>query len=188
MKFALLSLLNRRPAHGYALKLELDSMTGHVWALNIGQVYLTLSRLERDGLVTASAADDEGRVIYGITSEGRAEIRAWLVQPSALVGSVRDALSLKIALSVATQDPEIDTILAEQRSATLTTIRELTRLKSGEDIGWTLMLEAMRFRADAELRWLDFVHDMLQAQGRRFPKGPQVQAAAGAGTVGVHSR
>ncbi|CUU53592.1 Virulence activator alpha C-term [Parafrankia irregularis] len=52
----LLALLAERPMYGYQLRAEFEARTGSTWPLNIGQVYTTLRRLERDGLVVGERA------------------------------------------------------------------------------------------------------------------------------------
>jgi DNA-binding PadR family transcriptional regulator len=157
----LLALLERGPMYGYQLRAEFEASTGSTWPLNVGQVYTTLSRLERDGLVEAAGeADAEGRVTYRITDDGRAEVAQWFATP---VGSgetrPRDELAIKLAMALTT--PGIDThrVIQTQRTATLRSLQELTRLKAsadaGEDTAWLLVLESMIFKAEAEVRWLD---------------------------------
>ena len=80
IKHGLLALLEREPMYGYQLRHEFDTTTGSTWPLNVGQVYTTLARLERDGLVEPQEEDAEGRVRYAITETGRDELDA-LVRP-----------------------------------------------------------------------------------------------------------
>ena len=68
----LMALLAQEPMYGARLRAEFEARTGGTWPLNVGQVYTTLSRLERDGLVVASGGDDEGRIEYSLTDSGRA--------------------------------------------------------------------------------------------------------------------
>ena len=60
VKQALLALLEQGPMYGYQLRSEFEERTGATWPLNVGQVYTTLARLERDRLVEGTGADDEG--------------------------------------------------------------------------------------------------------------------------------
>ena len=77
VKHALLALLEQQPMYGYQLRVEFEQRTGTTWPLNVGQVYTTLTRLERDGLATAQGEDAEGHVIYRITDAGRDEVASW---------------------------------------------------------------------------------------------------------------
>ena len=81
VKQALLALLEEGPMYGYQLRSEFEQRTGSTWPLNVGQVYSTLSRLERDELVAAGGEDGEGHVVYTITEAGRAEVAAWFTTP-----------------------------------------------------------------------------------------------------------
>ena len=71
IRHGLLALLGRGPRYGYQLRVEFEASTGATWPLNIGQVYTTLARMERDGLVTPDGEDDQGRAVYSITGVGR---------------------------------------------------------------------------------------------------------------------
>ena len=76
---ALLALLSEGPKYGLRLREEFEARTGEVWPLNVGQVYTTLQRLERDGLVEANAAgDDSQQKAFRITADGEAELASWL--------------------------------------------------------------------------------------------------------------
>ena len=96
----LLALLEGGPRYGYELRAEFEPRTGGTWPLNVGQVYTTLSRLERDGLVEPAGEDDEGHVIYQLTDAGRAEVITWFATPVAPRGPPRDELAIKLAMAV----------------------------------------------------------------------------------------
>src|SRR3954465_15307456 len=83
VKHALLTLLDRGPMHGYQLRAEFEASTGATWALNIGQVYSTLARLERDGFVTPVEGGEESQRRYAITEAGHAEVASWFNTPVA---------------------------------------------------------------------------------------------------------
>ena len=83
IRHSLLALLQDRPRYGYQLRVEFEDRTGSTWPLNIGQVYTTLDRLERDGLVSKDGGDGEGHVVYSITAEGKAEVQSWFASPVA---------------------------------------------------------------------------------------------------------
>ncbi|MDQ3677614.1 MAG: PadR family transcriptional regulator [Actinomycetota bacterium] len=173
IRHGLLALLERGPRHGYQLRAEFESSTGASWPLNIGQVYTTLSRLERDGLVEpAAASDGEGRVPYRITDTGRAEMEDWFETPLAREGRPRDELAIKFAMALTTPGVDVRRVVQTQRTATLRTLRELTRLKTQADetadAAWLLMNELLIFQAEAEVRWLDHCEAQLaQSQQAR---------------------
>lgn len=78
---SLLAILDQGPCYGYQLRAEFDRRTGSTWPLNVGQIYNTLERLERDGLVERGDADEQGHVYWVITDAGSAEVAGWLSSP-----------------------------------------------------------------------------------------------------------
>ena len=101
VKQGLLALLAEEPMYGARLRAEFEARTGGTWPLNVGQVYTTLARLERDGLVKAAgAADDEGRISYRLTEAGRREVAQWWLSPVDRDSAPRDELAIKLALAV----------------------------------------------------------------------------------------
>src|SRR3954449_367066 len=162
----LLTLLAREPMHGYQLRSEFDAATGATWPLNIGQVYTTLSRLERDGFVEP-VGESDGRVSYRITDAGLKEVEAWFAAPVAREGRPRDELAIKLALALTAPGVDVHKVVQVQRTATLRSLQELTRLKAGADpvadAAWLLVLEAMIFQAEAEVRWLDHCETRVAA-------------------------
>jgi DNA-binding PadR family transcriptional regulator len=163
IRHGLLALLSRGPRYGYQLRSEFESSTGSTWPLNIGQVYSTLSRLERGGLVTRGDADAEGRFVYAITEAGREDVRRWFDDPVARADRPRDELAIKLALAVTTPGVDASRVVQAQRTATLRSLRDLTRLKADApavpaepaERAWRMVLESMIFQAEAEVRWLD---------------------------------
>ena len=166
VKQALLALLADGPRHGYQLKVEFERDTGEVWPVNVGQVYTTLQRLERDGLVVAGTEDAEGRISYQLTDDGRGEVASWYATPVDRSVPTRDEVSMKLLFAVAGHggaDPA--TVVAVQRAATMTALQDYTRLKADtprDDPAWLLQLERLAMIAEAELRWLDRVEDRLE--------------------------
>jgi DNA-binding PadR family transcriptional regulator len=183
VRHGLLALLAEGPSYGYQLRTRLQARTGGTWPLNIGQVYTTLSRLERDGLVEATGAD--GQATYRITEAGRAAVADWFAGPVGRPAAVRDELAIKLALAVGAPAVDVSRIVRVQRAATAQAVRELVGLRSGADgadLAWTLVLDALIFQAEAELRWLDHCEDRVagrQTPTARLPVGSQ--AAGGAG-------
>jgi DNA-binding PadR family transcriptional regulator len=159
VKHGLLALLERGPMYGYQLRVAFEESTGGTWPLNIGQVYTTLSRLERDGLVRPLPENDAGQRPYQITGAGRAELAAWFTTPISHRDRPRDELAIKLALALTTPGVDVPAVVQAQRGATMRTLQEYTRLKAraGQpaDLSWLLVLDAMLFQAEAEVRWLD---------------------------------
>src|SRR6187399_2125248 len=96
VRHALLALLSEGPKYGLQLRLEFEARTGEVWPLNVGQVYTTLQRLERDGLVEADADDGGPQRAYRITREGHDELVSWLQTPPDDSQPPRDELLIKL--------------------------------------------------------------------------------------------
>lgn len=161
--------------HGYQLRAEFERSTGLTWPLNIGQVYTTLSRLTRDGLVEETdLAQEPGKVVYRLTEAGRGELVTWFATPVAPVDHPRDELAIKVALATHTPGVDVRAVLQTQRTATLRKLRELTRLKSeaddDADESWLLVVDLMIFRTEAEVRWLDHSETRLAQSSRRAPR------------------
>jgi DNA-binding PadR family transcriptional regulator len=184
IKHGLLALLRAEPKYGYQLRGEFEAATGSTWPLNIGQVYTTLTRLERDGLVQAAtdpAAGDtgDGRSMYEITDTGRAELTNWFETPVTRESRPRDELAIKLALALAVPGVNAAAVVQRQRSSTMQSMQELTRLKRNSrdsDISWLLVLESMIFAAEAEIRWLDHCEAML-SRHRRAEAGTPIRSA-----------
>jgi DNA-binding PadR family transcriptional regulator len=159
IKHGLLALLERGPMHGYQLRAAFEESTGGTWPLNIGQVYTTLSRLERDRLVRPLSRSEEGQRPYAITAAGRADLASWFATPVSRTDRPRDELAIKLALALTTPGVDVPAVVQAQRSATMRTLQEYTRLKAradqAVDLAWRLVLDAMLFQAEAEVRWLD---------------------------------
>ncbi|MEV0718587.1 PadR family transcriptional regulator [Asanoa sp. NPDC050611] len=178
IRHGLLALLERGPMYGYQLRAAFEESTGATWPLNIGQVYTTLSRLERDGLVRPLPENDGGQRPYELTDLGRAEIAVWFVTPISRTDRPRDELAIKLALALTTPGVDVRAVVQTQRTATIQTLQELTRLKQRStdpgDLSWRLILDAMVFQAEAEVRWLDHCEASLV---RYRPPAPSAVAA-----------
>jgi DNA-binding PadR family transcriptional regulator len=181
VKQGLLALLAEEPMYGARLRSEFEARTGGTWPLNVGQVYTTLSRLERDGLVEpVDGPDDEGRITYRLTERGRDEITAWWLTPVDRDATPRNELVIKLALAVTSPGVDVQRVVQTQRTATLRHLRDLTRLKAKagdarQELSWQLVLENLLFTAEAEVRWLDHVEATL-ARHARMPLGSRPQA------------
>jgi DNA-binding PadR family transcriptional regulator len=161
VRFGLLALLDEAPSHGYNLKTAFERRTGGSWALNIGQVYTTIQRLERDGLVEsigAASADDDRRE-YRITPAGRVQLATWFENPVVAEAPARDELTIKVLLAVAAGDIDVTALLQRQRRASIEQLQAYTRRKARadprQDVAFLILLDALIFRTEAEIRWLD---------------------------------
>ncbi|QNE20041.1 PadR family transcriptional regulator [Kribbella qitaiheensis] len=179
IKHGLLALLRTEPKYGYQLRGEFEAATGSTWPLNIGQVYTTLTRLERDGFVAAAhgEGDGDGRSMYEITDAGRAELINWFETPVTRESRPRDELAIKLALALAVPGVNVTAVVQRQRGSTMQALQEMTRLKrqsSDGDISWRLVLESMIFAAEAEIRWLDHCEAMLSRHQKTQPQKASV--------------
>lgn len=172
-RYGLLALLADEPRHGYELKTAFERRTGGEWAINIGQVYTTLQRLERDGLVELTGSDGE-RNDYRITVVGKAQLDSWYSTPVVPAGPPRDELMIKVLLAVAAADVDVTDLLQRQRRASVEQLQAYTRRKARahptEDLAFLLMLDALIFRTEAEIRWLDAAEARIH-QSASAPEG-----------------
>ena len=157
---AILALLSECPKYGLRLQSEFEARTGEVWPLNVGQVYTTLQRLERDGLVET---DDEGedqrsRKRYRITSAGDRELAEWLRTPPELVPPPRDELVIKVLVALRFPGTDVHEILQVHRRHVLEVMQGYTKIKAAateDDVPLALVADAELFRLEAIVRWLD---------------------------------
>ncbi|CAL9467965.1 hypothetical protein SUDANB171_02762 [Streptomyces sp. enrichment culture] len=182
IRYGLLALLDYGPKYGSQLRAEFESRTGATWPLNIGQVYTTLGRLERDTLIEPAGERDGKQQRYRITEAGRRELAEWYRQPVDRTHPSRDELAIKLAMAVGTEGVDVAGIIQSQRRHTLKAMQDYTRLKaqaladggpeSGEEIAWLLVLEQLIFSAEAEARWLDHCESRLLRLAARRPARP----------------
>jgi DNA-binding PadR family transcriptional regulator len=182
----LLALLEQGPMYGYQLRAEFEARTGATWPLNVGQVYTTLSRLERDGLVEAAGADPEGHVYYRVTERGRAEVAAWFATPVSRTSPPRDELAIKLAMAVTVPGVDVRAVVQAQRSATIRAMQDYTRLKARagtedpHELAWLLVLDSLVFAAEAEIRWLDHCESRLARAAAERTAGQTTGESTGA--------
>ncbi|TFD62746.1 PadR family transcriptional regulator [Cryobacterium suzukii] len=159
---SILAILDQGSSYGYRLRAEFERRTGSTWPINVGQIYNTLDRLERDGLIVKGDTDTDGHVFYSITTAGHDEVTRWLRSPVQRPETTRDELAIKLAVAVTLPGVDIAEIVRVQRMSTMTTLQQLTRAKnSGDDpestdeLAWLLVIDSLIFQAEAEIRWLD---------------------------------
>jgi DNA-binding PadR family transcriptional regulator len=172
---ALLALLSEGPKYGLRLQGEFEMRTGEVWPLNVGQVYTTLQRLERDGLVETDDGDGErSRKRYRITDTGHRELAEWLRTPPELVPPPRDELVIKVLVALQIPDLDIQEVLQAHRRHVIEVMQRYTQIKAvaGEDdVELALVADAELFRLEAIVRWLDAADVRLK---QRAAPPPQV--------------
>lgn len=171
---SLLAILDQSACYGYQLRAEFDRRTGSTWPLNAGQIYGTLERLERDGLVQKGDVDSEGHTFWEITDAGSAEVAAWLSSPVERGQGTRDELAIKLAVAATLPGVDVAEVIQTQRRASLAQLQSLQRAKfSGdnvdgpEELAWSLVADSMIFAAEAEVRWLDHTEQRLASHPAR---------------------
>jgi DNA-binding PadR family transcriptional regulator len=176
VRHALLALLSEGPKYGLQLRQEFEARTGEVWPLNVGQVYTTLQRLERDGLVESENDDDaEGpQKGFRITSEGQAELDQWLRTPPDLSMPPRDELTMKVLIALQVPGIDVRDVIQVHRRYVVEVMQQWTRLKEDEaafDLNFALVVDSELFRLDAVVRWLDSADGRMKRAGVD-PVGP----------------
>jgi DNA-binding PadR family transcriptional regulator len=177
LRDALLLLLAEGTRHGYELKTEFERRTASIWPVNTGQVYTTLERLQRDGLVEPTAADERAdngehgrsrhdrRRPYRLTDDGRTEARAWLADEDT-GAPPRDELIMKVLLAAHSDLGEAQAVIDGLRHrllARLQRIRERQR-RAPDTLAARLCSDALTVRIEADLRWLDLCTERLAAE------------------------
>ena len=184
VRHALLALLTEGPKYGLQLRQEFEARTGEVWPLNVGQVYTTLQRLERDGLVESDGDDEGPQKGFRITGRGEAELAAWLRTPPDLSSPPRDELVIKILIAVQVPNVDVHEVIQRHRRYLVQLMQEWTRLKeyaADRDVGFGLVVDAELFRLDAAVRWLDAADGRIRrasvdgriAESSPLPKTPR---------------
>ena len=166
IRHALLALLSEGPKYGLQLRQEFEACTGEVWPLNVGQVYTTLQRLERDGLVESDDTADEGpQKGFHITEDGEAELAQWLRTPPDFSSPPRDELVIKVLVALELPGIDVHEVVQVHRRYLVELMQQWTRLKEDEarlDLSFALVVDAELFRLDSLIRWLDTADGRLK--------------------------
>jgi DNA-binding PadR family transcriptional regulator len=170
VRHALLALLSDGPKYGLQLRHEFEVRTGEVWPLNVGQVYTTLQRLERDGLVESDSDDEGPSKGYAITDDGSRELSDWLTTPPAAEQPPRDELLIKVLVASEVPGVDVHQVVQVHRRHLIELMQRYTAVKAdaGEDeVALALVVDAEVFRLEAAVRWLDSADLRLRnLQGR----------------------
>jgi DNA-binding PadR family transcriptional regulator len=165
VKYGLLGLLAKEPKHGYELKAEFEELLGGSWPLNIGQVYSTLGRCERDGLVSSEVVTQDvlpDRRVYSITQAGRDELASFLGEPGEPPLRIRDELFLKVLLASRLHGHDPMRLITRQRQRHLQSLSELAALRGELSVAAELVVEGAMLHVEADLRWLDLCEQRLE--------------------------
>ncbi|MFC9678717.1 PadR family transcriptional regulator [Streptomyces sp. NPDC056948] len=184
IRHGLLALLAAGPRYGSRLRTDFEARTGGTWPLNIGQVYTTLGRLERDGMVAQEGVDEAGRALYALTEAGRAELRAWYARPVERASPPRDELAIKLVMAVGADGVDVREVVEAQRRHVTQALHDHVRQRAEalagapghpREMARLLVLEQLVFQAEAEVRWLDHCEARLLRLTREAepPSGEQ---------------
>jgi DNA-binding PadR family transcriptional regulator len=177
VRHALLALLSDGPKYGLQLRQEFEDRTGDVWPLNVGQVYTTLQRLERDGLVESEDdGDDDGpQRDFRITTAGAEELATWLRTPPDMTSPPRDELVIKVLVALRLPGVDVRDVVQVHRRYVVELMQQWTRLKDDaaeHEVGFLLVVDAELFRLDSVIRWLDAADGRLARLAADPPASP----------------
>jgi DNA-binding PadR family transcriptional regulator len=166
IRHALLALLSEGPKYGLQMRDEFELRTGEVWPLNVGQVYTTLQRLERDGLVESDGEDGAGpQKSFRITRSGSVELSSWLRTPPDLSSPPRDELVIKVLVAIRVPGIDVRDVIQTHRRHVVELMQQWTRIKrdaAAEDLNLALVVDSELFRLDSVIRWLDAADSRLR--------------------------
>ena len=178
----LLALLAEGPKYGLQLREEFEAGTGEVWPLNVGQVYKTLGRLERDGLAESDGTGQDGpQKRFRITPRGEEVLAAWLRTTPDLTSPPRDELVMKVLVALRVPGTDVRDVIQVHRRYLVELMQQWTRIKESEaesDMSLALVVDAELFRLDAVVRWLDAADGRIK-RGADPSADPQVETTTG---------
>jgi DNA-binding PadR family transcriptional regulator len=196
VRHALLALLSEGPKYGLQLREEFEARTGEVWPLNVGQVYTTLQRLERDGLVESEGDSQDGpQKGFRITAAGAEELAGWLRTPSDMASPPRDELVMKVLVAMRVPGTDVQEVIQVHRRYLVELMQQWTRIKETEateaesDMNLALVVDAELFRLDAVIRWLDAADGRIKRAAAGPPASKSTQKPSTSGALpGVRRR
>ncbi len=167
LKHALLGLLAQESRHGYDLKNAFEAMLGGTWPLNIGQVYTTLARLGRDGLVESEVVPQDllpDRKVYSLTEVGREALEHWLAEPTKESIRLKDEFFVKLLVhQLVASDNSLD-LVWKQRQVYMQKLAQLTALRTDPSLDdvTKLLIEGAILHVEADMEWLDLCEERLR--------------------------
>jgi DNA-binding PadR family transcriptional regulator len=169
LRYGVLGLLAEQPLHGYQVRNRFEGMLGGTWDVNIGQVYSTLQRLERDGMVrTAGPRGDRGKLVYELTDLGRGELESWLAEPESGPQQLRQEVYVKLLLAARVANGGLPELLRKQKRAYLQRLKDVSGLEErargdGKD-DLALLLRGALLHTEADLTLID---EWIEEMGHR---------------------
>jgi DNA-binding PadR family transcriptional regulator len=183
VRHVLLALLSEGPKYGLQLREEFEARTGEVWPLNVGQVYTTLQRLERDGLVESDEpAQDGPQKAFRITAEGQHELAGWLRTPPDLSAPPRDELVMKVLVAMRVPGTDVHDVIQVHRRYLVELMQQWTRIKEAEaetDRALGLVVDAELFRLDSVIRWLAAADGRINRAAAETTETPETPETPG---------
>ncbi len=160
LKYGVMGLLAEEPLHGYEVKNRFEAMLGGTWEVNIGQIYTTLQRLERDGLVRpAGPRGDRGKLLYELSPEGRKALDEWLAKPDSGPQQLHEDIYVKLLLATRLANGDLAQLLGRQKRAYLQRLRDLNRLEERARregrIDLARLVRGALLHTEADLKWVD---------------------------------
>jgi DNA-binding PadR family transcriptional regulator len=183
VRHALLGLLAQRPRHGYELHTAFEAMVGgeHHWDVKPAQIYTTLARLEKDGLVAEAAVEQDGgpeKRIFAITPTGRELLAEWFAS-GVEADHRRDEFYVKLMLSLATGEANPRAVIQRQRARLFQDLHALTaqrgRCNPQRELAQILLYDKAIMHLEADLRWLDMIEARLDEMSRQPRPMPEVK-------------
>jgi DNA-binding PadR family transcriptional regulator len=166
---SLLAILEASPSYGLSLKNEFESRTGGIWPLNVGQVYTTLGRFQRDGLVEAQReGQSESQKFYALTQRGQAALDEWFKDVHPTGAPSREELVLKLVMASRRSNADARRVIQAERRNAVELLQQYVRQKretpAPSDLGWLFLLDSLIFQTEARVRWLDACESRLSAR------------------------
>jgi len=167
LKYGVLGLLAEQPLHGYEVKSRFEALLGGTWEVNIGQVYATFQRLERDGLIEAvGGRGDRGKLVYRLTDGGRLSLDEWLETPEAEPQQLREEIYVKLLLGNRVGNGSLERLLGRQRAVYLQRLKDIAELedraRQEDRTDVVLMLRGAILHTEADLKWFDACKEDIQ--------------------------
>jgi DNA-binding PadR family transcriptional regulator len=160
LKYGVLGLLAEEPLHGYEVKTRFEAMLGGTWEVNIGQVYTTLQRLERDGFVRPlGERGDRGKLLYELSEQGRKALGEWLAQPESGPQELREDIYVKLLLAARVSNGNLRPLLGRQKRAYLQQLRDLNQIEARARRDGRLdlarLVRGALLHTEADIKWID---------------------------------
>ena len=189
VRHALLALLSEGPKYGLQLRQEFEARTGEVWPLNVGQVYTTLQRLERDGLVRVRRPTTRARRrATASPPTARDELLDWLRTPPDDGQPPRDELLIKVLVAVQVPGVDVHDVIQVHRRHLVELMQRYTAVKADaaeDDVALALVVDAELFRLEGAVRWLDSAEVRLRQHPITMPPASATATAGRAGGARV---